>query len=703
MFQFKRIRTRLIFWFLILGLVPLTMGISVNYIQRLKSMRETGYQKLMAVRDMKAEQIGYWLSNKSLEVKKISKDTLLVEGLNSFQIPHLPEDRQTVHNRLSQLRERYLLRSQEFFDIQLVVCNGSRLLVSTDDGILKKSEDRRYSIERAMNSGVLYVSNVFVESDRRVMAFTIPVYANISHDSSRMVGLLQTMVDVGESLDPILTPENELGQTGEIYLVNTDGLVISNLLKEQNASFRVNLLSKPALLSKNGKEGLTNARDYKKDAVLAAFTFIPIVNWGLVVKQDLYEINQPLMHLLLDFILLLIFSVVILVAMASMVAESISRPIIGLARQATKIKKEDFEYISVSSMDEIGLLAKSFNEMGAHIQQKLHMQEGMSMISGSLVGTVSMSLFTSNLLSSLVQVSGANAAAFFKETHDSGGKLLSLIQKWPEKSNPWFTKSNIDGAIVNEMHHGTTTYVERITETLISELGIDWDIPSAVELILIPIDVDNSRPAVIMLISNASFKYEVVETIEQTRATMNIGYSNAGATERLSAMANNLFEINQRLELQTDELKEQSLQLLKTANELEKRNIQLEFQRKQVESVSLLKSEFLSNMSHELRTPLHVILTLTGVIRSGLADRLSLEESEYLDVIERNGKLLLKLINDILDLSRIEAGKSNPVLRPVLIVGLLENVISNIQALAVEKELDLTLSKEEEIPMILSD
>ncbi|MDP2724452.1 MAG: ATP-binding protein [Bacteroidales bacterium] len=703
MFQFKRIRTRLIFWFLILGLVPLIMGITANYIHRLRSMRESGYEKLMAIRDMKAEQIGYWLSNRSMEVKKISKDTLLCDLLTSLQAPHLLTDKTSLHSKLAQLRERYLLEFQEFIDLQLVVYNVGRMRVSTGDSLLKISKSRSDSFERAMTSGVLTVSRVFIESERRFMAFSIPVFSNTGTDSNQIAGVLQAIVDVDKSLKPILKPETELGKTGEIYLVNADGMAVSSLLKEPETTFYFQLLSKPAVMAKNGGEGLINTHDYKKKGVLAAFTFIPIIHWGLVVKQDLYEINQPLMHLLLDFILLLIFSVVILVAMASMVAESISRPIIGLANQATKIKKEDFEKISVSSKDEIGLLAKSFNEMGEHIQQKLYMQEGMSVISGSLVGSVSMNLFTINLLSSLVQVSGAKSAAILKDADGSDGKWLTLMQKWPEESNRWFNKSIINGTVVKEKLNGATTHVGLVTGARLSDLGINNEIFPVVDLILIPIKVDNNLQAIIMLISNEKFKHEVVETIEQTRDTMIIGYSNARATERLSIMASNLYEINQRLEFQTDELKEQSVQLKKTASELEKRNAQLEFQREQVESVSLLKIEFLSNMSHELRTPLHVILTLTGVIRSGLADRLSMEESEYLDVIERNGKLLLKLINDILDLSRIEAGKLDPVLRPVPLVVLLENVMANIQALAVEKELDFTLSSEEEIPMILSD
>ena len=62
-------------------------------------------------------------------------------------------------------------------------------------------------------------------------------------------------------------------------------------------------------------------------------------------------------------------------------------------------------------------------------------------------------------------------------------------------------------------------------------------------------------------------------------------------------------------------------------------------------------------MSHELRTPLNSVIALAGVLRRRLATTIPAEEYSYLEVIERNGKHLLALINDILDLSRIEAGR----------------------------------------------
>ena len=76
-----------------------------------------------------------------------------------------------------------------------------------------------------------------------------------------------------------------------------------------------------------------------------------------------------------------------------------------------------------------------------------------------------------------------------------------------------------------------------------------------------------------------------------------------------------------------------------------------------MEEADRLKSEFLSNMSHELRTPLNSVLALTQLMMARGTGKDAAQEAEYLQVIERNGRHLLYLINDILDIARIESGR----------------------------------------------
>lgn len=127
---------------------------------------------------------------------------------------------------------------------------------------------------------------------------------------------------------------------------------------------------------------------------------------------------------------------------------------------------------------------------------------------------------------------------------------------------------------------------------------------------------------------------------------------------------NELIRLNDYLTQKTDELKKLNTELESQKSELSNQSIELaqqnsilELQKSQLDEANKLKSNFLSSMSHELRTPLNSVIALSGVLHRRLIQKIATEELGYLEVIERNGKHLLTLINDILDISRIEAGR----------------------------------------------
>ena len=107
------------------------------------------------------------------------------------------------------------------------------------------------------------------------------------------------------------------------------------------------------------------------------------------------------------------------------------------------------------------------------------------------------------------------------------------------------------------------------------------------------------------------------------------------------------------------------------------------------EAGSRAKSEFLANMSHELRTPLNAILGLSQLLRQEIFGQLNPKQKEYVTCINSSGEHLLSLINDILDLSKVEAGKEELVLTPLLIWDICEYCLTIVREKAVEKGLQL--------------
>ncbi|MFK5856529.1 MAG: ATP-binding protein [Bacteroidota bacterium] len=136
---------------------------------------------------------------------------------------------------------------------------------------------------------------------------------------------------------------------------------------------------------------------------------------------------------------------------------------------------------------------------------------------------------------------------------------------------------------------------------------------------------------------------------------------------------------------------------------VKKRTAVIEKQKIQVETANKLKSEFLSNMSHELRTPLNSIMVLSNVLVNQTKDRLDSEEKSWLEIIERNGKQLLALINDILDLSKIEAGKMEIITNYISIDTQLRLVVDNMKSMAEKKNLSLTLNILNSLPQVETD
>ncbi|MBR9977931.1 MAG: response regulator, partial [Bacteroidetes bacterium] len=143
----------------------------------------------------------------------------------------------------------------------------------------------------------------------------------------------------------------------------------------------------------------------------------------------------------------------------------------------------------------------------------------------------------------------------------------------------------------------------------------------------------------------------------------------------------------------TEELQQQ-------AEELQVQNQTLDEQQRKLELAYVEKSSFLSNMSHELRTPLNAVLTLGRALRLQLHERISEEEDAYLGVIERNGKQLLEIINDMLELSRLDSGQhewERESVDPATTAG---SIVEGLRPLADNKGLELTVNAAEKLPTL---
>jgi signal transduction histidine kinase/CheY-like chemotaxis protein len=135
---------------------------------------------------------------------------------------------------------------------------------------------------------------------------------------------------------------------------------------------------------------------------------------------------------------------------------------------------------------------------------------------------------------------------------------------------------------------------------------------------------------------------------------------------------------------------------LKLEQALHEKNLELE-------AVSRMKSEFLANMSHELRTPLNAIIGFSEVLRDGLLGELTEQQRGFIGDIFSSGQHLLSLINDILDLSKVEAGKMTLDLEPVEVSSLFANSLSIIREKAAERRIRLKIDTADDLGRVQVD
>lgn len=168
--------------------------------------------------------------------------------------------------------------------------------------------------------------------------------------------------------------------------------------------------------------------------------------------------------------------------------------------------------------------------------------------------------------------------------------------------------------------------------------------------------------------------------------------------ELLQRQQEELEHFNTELIAKTRALEEQVREVEEKNDEIEKTKTQLEQQATQLSMTSKYKSEFLANMSHELRTPLNSLLILSQLLSENKGGNLTDKQQEYAQTIYMSGADLLKMIDEILDLSKVDAGKMDINYETVRMEELTSFVQQNFGPMANKKELNLNIDFDSDLP-----
>jgi signal transduction histidine kinase/CheY-like chemotaxis protein/HAMP domain-containing protein len=375
----------------------------------------------------------------------------------------------------------------------------------------------------------------------------------------------------------------------------------------------------------------------------------------------------------------------------------IKTPLKQLTSAAEQFRQGDMDVrCEYASPNEIGVLSKAFNTMAETVELQMHLNEQTAQLAAVMVRETEVHTFCREVLKDLLKSTGSQIGAIY---------LFN-----PQKAEyEHFESIGLDtggraafSATAHEGEFGAALATGRMQ--VISDIPADSRFSFATvagdfkprEIITIPLISDHRAGAMLSLASLRGYAKRTISLLEEVLPIMTARMNSVLAYREIQDLAERLNHQNRELEMQKQELAAQS-------SELTEQNTELELQKQQLDEANRLKSAFLSNMSHELRTPLNSVIALSGVLNRRLAGKIPEDEYGYLDVIERNGKQLLALINDILDLSRIEAGREEVNSNRFSMRALVEDVVAMLESQAREKEIALLNLVGDDLPQIVSD
>jgi signal transduction histidine kinase/response regulator RpfG family c-di-GMP phosphodiesterase len=366
---------------------------------------------------------------------------------------------------------------------------------------------------------------------------------------------------------------------------------------------------------------------------------------------------------------------------------SIKRPLEILTAATSQFKEGNIEARSdYTYKNEFGKLSDSFNAMADEVQGMLVLNEKATTLSDAMLKENDAHSFCKKLLTLLIEFSGSQQGAVYLLDETKGEFAHFECIGMSAEGCRTFSAIELEGEFGLCRASACIKHLKDIpADSRFSFVTVTGSFKPR-EIITIPILRDAETVAIISLATIYTYDELVLQLLHRVSDTLNARMDGILSYRRI-------LEVTKQLGLQNKELEAQKRELSAQAGELTEQNVELEMQKKQLDEASRLKTRFLSNMSHELRTPLNSVIALTGVLARKLEGKIPEEEFGYLDVIDRNGRNLLALINDILDLSRIESGKEDFQIRDFNPIDLVREIVELLKAQADQKGIELSIEE----------
>jgi HAMP domain-containing protein/CheY-like chemotaxis protein/putative methionine-R-sulfoxide reductase with GAF domain len=402
-------------------------------------------------------------------------------------------------------------------------------------------------------------------------------------------------------------------------------------------------------------------------------------------------------------------------------AAQLTNQIRAISEVSTAVTKGDLSRtIDIEARGEVGELTRTVNEMIRNLRDTTRknteqdwFKTNLARFTAMLQGQRDIRVVTQLVMSELAPLIGVQAGAFYIADASEGSPQLRLIASY---------------ALPKELRERETI---PFGEGLVGQCAIEGrriamsDVPSgylriasglgsmnATQLVVLPVLFEGEIRAVIELASYERFSEIhllfldqlmqsigiMLNTITASMRTEELLEQSQSLTGELQSQQLELKQTNDELEEKARLLQERNAEVERRTREIEEARIELEKKAEQLALTSKYKSQFLANMSHELRTPLNSLLILSKQLAVNSEGNMTPEQVEFAQTIRSAGSDLLTLINDILDLSKIESGTTAIDLQEATIASIEGEVRRTFDQIAIDKNLAFVVTHDEDVP-----
>ncbi len=391
-------------------------------------------------------------------------------------------------------------------------------------------------------------------------------------------------------------------------------------------------------------------------------------------------------------------------------AGNLTSQVRAIAEVSTAVTKGDLtRRVSVEAQGEVAALKNNINQMISNLKNTTEinneqdwLKTNLAKFSGMMQGQRSITAVAQLIMSELTPLVGGSQGTFFMAEIEDSETVLNLIASYAftirkNVSNKYYLKEGLVGQCAFEKK---PIMLDRPTDDY-SVISSSTVALKPKNVIVLPVLFEGELKAVIELASITPFNQNYKNFLYQLMDSVGVILNMISSSMRTEELLQELKRSNAELEAQAKELEDKAKLLEVKNHEVELASLSLEEKAEQLSLISKYKSEFLANMSHELRTPLNSLLILSKTLANNKDKNLTTEQVKFANTVYSAGQDLLALINEILDLSKVEAGKM-PVSPKDIPVGEIEEYLEQtFRPVAEHKSLEFDIKVDEKLPRTL--